>query len=144
MGPLITKEHLQKVRSYVDLGEKEGAKLIVDGRNFKIKDTKMVYIGGCLFDKVTKNMKIYKEEIFGPVLSIVRAKDFDEALKLVNDHEFGNGVSIFTRDGTQEEHFLIKLKLVWLVSIYLFQFQWPFMISAAGKGLVWRPAHAWT
>ena len=71
------------------------------------------YIGGCLFDHVKKNMRIYKEEIFGPVLSVVRAKDFDEALQLVNDHEFGNGVSIFTEMETQEELFQTKLKLEW-------------------------------
>ena len=69
------------------------------------------YIGGCLFDQVTKNMRIYKEEIFGPVLSVVRAKDFDEALKLVNDHEFGNGVSIFTRDGDSGRTFSSKAKI---------------------------------
>ena len=104
MGPLVTKEHLEKVKSYVDIGEKEGAKLVVDGRNFKIQGyEKGFFIGGCLFDNVTKNMRIYKEEIFGPVLSVVRAKNFEEALKLVNDHEFGNGVSIFTRDGDLEE-----------------------------------------
>ena len=112
MGPLITKEHLEKVKNYVDIGEKEGAKLVVDGRNFKIQGyEKGFYIGGCLFDNVKKDMKIYKEEIFGPVLSIVRAKDFDEALKLVNDHEFGNGVSIFTRDGDIGRTFSSKAKI---------------------------------
>ena len=109
MGPLVTKEHLDKVKGYVDIGVKEGAKLVVDGRNFKMQGYENgFYIGGCLFDNVTKDMKIYKEEIFGPVLSVVRAKDFDEALQLVNDHEFGNGVSIFTRDGDSGEHFLPK------------------------------------
>ncbi len=112
MGPLVTKEHLEKVRGYVDIGEKEGAKLIVDGRNFKIQGYENgYYIGGCLFDHVTKNMRIYKEEIFGPVLSVVRAKDFDEAIKLVNDHEFGNGVSIFTRDGDSGRTFSSKAKI---------------------------------
>jgi malonate-semialdehyde dehydrogenase (acetylating)/methylmalonate-semialdehyde dehydrogenase len=100
MGPLVTKEHLAKVKDYVDIGVKEGAKLIVDGRNFKLQGYENgYYIGGCLFDHVTKDMRIYKEEIFGPVLSVIRAKDFDEALQLVNDHEFGNGVSIFTSFG---------------------------------------------
>ena len=112
MGPLVTKEHLAKVRGYVDIGEKEGAKLIVDGRNFKIQGYENgYYIGGCLFDHVTKNMRIYKEEIFGPVLSVVRAKDFDEAIKLVNDHEFGNGVSIFTRDGDSGRTFSSQAKI---------------------------------
>ena len=112
MGPLVTKEHLAKVKGYVDIGVEEGAKLIVDGRNFKIQGYENgYYIGGCLFDKVTKNMRIYKEEIFGPVLSIVRAKDFNEALQLVNDHEFGNGVSIFTRDGDSGRTFSSKAKI---------------------------------
>ena len=109
MGPLVTKEHLDKVKGYVDLGLKEGAKLVVDGRKFKIQGYENgFYLGGCLFDNVSKNMRIYKEEIFGPVLSVIRVKDFDEALQLVNDHEFGNGVSIFTRDGDQVVHLAIK------------------------------------
>ena len=87
MGPLITKAHLEKVKSYVDIGVKEGAKLVVDGRKFKIQGYENgYYMGGCLFDEVKKEMSIYKEEIYGPVLSVVRAKDFDEAIKLVNDH----------------------------------------------------------
>jgi malonate-semialdehyde dehydrogenase (acetylating)/methylmalonate-semialdehyde dehydrogenase len=112
MGPLVTKEHLAKVKSYVDIGEKEGAKLVVDGRDFKLQGYENgYYIGGCLFDHVKKNMRIYKEEIFGPVLSVIRAKDFDEALQLVNDHEFGNGVSIFTRDGDTGRTFSNKAKI---------------------------------
>lgn len=100
MGPLITKEHLAKVKSYVDLGVEEGAKLVVDGRDFKLKGHENGYfMGGCLFDKVTPKMRIYKEEIFGPVLCIVRVPDFDAAVKLVNEHEFGNGTAIFTNDG---------------------------------------------
>ena len=112
MGPLVTKEHLAKVKSYVDIGEKEGAKLVVDGRNFKLQGyEKGYYIGGCLFDHVTRDMKIYKEEIFGPVLSVVRVKNFDEAIRLVNDHEYGNGVSIFTRDGDSGRTFSSKAKI---------------------------------
>ena len=112
MGPLVTKDHLEKVKGYVDIGEKEGAKLVVDGRNFKIQGYENgFYMGGCLFDRVKKDMRIYKEEIFGPVLSVVRAKDFNEALKLVNDHEFGNGVSIFTRDGDSGRTFSNKAKI---------------------------------
>ncbi len=112
MGPLITKEHLEKVKNYVDIGEKEGAKLIVDGRELKLQGYENgYYIGGCLFDQVKKNMRIYKEEIFGPVLSVVRTKDFDEALELVNEHEFGNGVSIFTRDGDSGRTFSSKVKV---------------------------------
>ena len=112
MGPLITKEHLQKVRGYVDIGVKEGAKLVVDGRNLKLQGYENgFFIGGCLFDNVKKDMRIYKEEIFGPVLSVVRAKDFEEASKLVNEHEYGNGVSIYTRDGAAARTFSSKIKV---------------------------------
>ena len=112
MGPLVTKEHLDKVKGYVDLGVKEGAKLVVDGRNLKLQGyEKGFYIGGCLFDDVTKDMRIYKEEIFGPVLSVVRAKNFEEATQLVNDHEFGNGTSIYTRDGDVGRTFASKIKI---------------------------------
>ena len=112
MGPLVTKEHLDKVEGYVDIGVKEGAKLIVDGRKLKLKGhEKGFYMGGCLFDHVKKNMRIYKEEIFGPVLSVVRAKDYNEALELVNEHEFGNGVSIFTRDGDTGRSFSSNAKI---------------------------------
>tara|TARA_A100001011_G_scaffold165682_1_gene174337 strand:+ start:3929 stop:5422 length:1494 start_codon:yes stop_codon:yes gene_type:complete len=112
MGPLVTKQHLEKVKSYVDIGVKEGANLIVDGRNLKLQGYENgFYMGGCLFDNVKKNMRIYKEEIFGPVLSVVRAKDYDEALSLVNDHEFGNGVSIFTRDGDTGRSFSSNVQI---------------------------------
>ena len=91
MGPLVTAQHLEKVTSYIDIGVKEGAKLIVDGRKIKKPQghEKGFYLGGCLFDHVKENMRIYKEEIFGPVLSVVRAKDFNEAVDLINKHEFG-------------------------------------------------------
>ena len=112
MGPLVTKEHLEKVKGYVDIGIKEGAKLVVDGRNIKLQGfEKGFFIGGCLFDHVKKNMKIYKEEIFGPVLSVVRVKDFKSAVDLVNDHEFGNGTSIYTRDGDVGRTFANKIKI---------------------------------
>ena len=100
MGPLVTKEHLDKVRGYVDLGVREGAKLVVDGRDFKMQGYEQGYfLGGCLFDEVTTEMRIYKEEIFGPVLSVVRKDSFDEAVSIINAHDYGNGVAIFTRDG---------------------------------------------
>jgi len=112
MGPLVTKEHLEKVKGYVDLGIKEGAKLLVDGRNLKLQGYERgFYIGGCLFDHVKKDMQIYKKEIFGPVLSVVRAKDFNEAMQLINDHEYGNGVSIYTRDGDAGRTFASKIKV---------------------------------
>ena len=112
MGPLVTKEHLEKVKSYVDLGIKEGAKLVVDGRNIKLQGyEKGFFIGGCLFDNVQKDMRIYKEEIFGPVLSVIRVKNFEEATKLINDHEYGNGVSIYTRDGDVGRTFASKIQV---------------------------------
>ena len=112
MGPLITKEHLEKVKGYVDLGIEEGAKLLVDGRNLKLQGhEKGFYIGGCLFDHVKKDMRIYKEEIFGPVLSVIRVKDFNEATQLINNHEYGNGVSIYTRDGDVGRTFASKIQV---------------------------------
>ena len=111
-GPLVTKAALEKVRGYVDIGVKEGAKLVVDGRDFKMQGYENgFYMGGCLFDNVTKDMRIYKEEIFGPVLSVVRAHDYGEALGLCNDHEYGNGVAIFTRDGDAARDFASKVKV---------------------------------
>jgi malonate-semialdehyde dehydrogenase (acetylating)/methylmalonate-semialdehyde dehydrogenase len=110
--PMVTKAHLEKVKNYIDIGIKEGAKLKVDGRSFKMQGyEKGFYMGGCLFDEVTKDMRIYKEEIFGPVLSVVRAKDYDEGLALANDHEYGNGVAIFTRDGDAARDFASKVNV---------------------------------
>ena len=112
MGPLVTKEHLEKVRGYVDLGVKEGAKLVVDGREIKLQGYENgFFIGGCLFGNVTKKMRIYNEEIFGPVLSVVRVKDFNDAIQLINDHEFGNGTSVYTRDGDVGRTFANKIKV---------------------------------
>ncbi|MGP9820381.1 CoA-acylating methylmalonate-semialdehyde dehydrogenase [Salinarimonas sp. NSM] len=111
-GPMVTKAHLEKVRRYVDLGVEEGARLVVDGRNFSLQGyEKGFYMGGCLFDEVTPDMRIYKEEIFGPVLSVVRAKDYDEGLRLANDHQYGNGVAIFTRDGDAARDFAAKVQV---------------------------------
>ncbi|BCJ89402.1 methylmalonate-semialdehyde dehydrogenase (acylating) [Terrihabitans soli] len=112
MGPLVTKAHLDKVRGYVDRGVAEGAKLVVDGRKFKMQGyEKGFYLGACLFDDVTKDMDIYKAEIFGPVLSVVRAKDYDEALRLPSENEYGNGVAIFTRDGDAARDFAAKVNV---------------------------------
>lgn len=100
MGPLVSREHRERVKSYVDLGIDEGAELLVDGRELTIPGHENGYfLGGCLFDRVSTEMHIYREEIFGPVLCLVRVPDFATALKLVNDHELGNGTAIFTRDG---------------------------------------------
>jgi malonate-semialdehyde dehydrogenase (acetylating)/methylmalonate-semialdehyde dehydrogenase len=111
MGPLVTPQHYAKVKEYVDLGLKEGATLSIDGRGYSLKGhEKGFFLAPCLFDKVTKNMRIYKEEIFGPVLCIVRAETFEEALQLVNDHEFGNGTAIFTRDGESAREFTNRVQ----------------------------------
>ena len=100
MGPLVTKAHLDRVRSYVDRGAEEGAELVVDGRNIQV-DGKAggFYLGPCLFDRVTPEMAIYRDEIFGPVLSTVRVDTYDEAMKLLNDNPWANGVALFTNDG---------------------------------------------
>jgi malonate-semialdehyde dehydrogenase (acetylating)/methylmalonate-semialdehyde dehydrogenase len=112
MGPLVTKQHLEKVRNYVDIGVKEGAKLVVDGRGLKLQGYENgFFLGGCLFDQVKPEMKIYKEEIFGPVLSVVRVPDYQTAVNLVNEHEFGNGTAIFTRDGDAARDFSAKIKV---------------------------------
>ena len=111
-GPLVTQQALDRVRDYVDIGIKEGATLAVDGRGFKMQGyEKGFYLGGCLFDNVTDKMRIYKEEIFGPVLSVVRAPQYEEALRLVNDHEYGNGVAIFTRDGDAARDFASRCEI---------------------------------
>jgi malonate-semialdehyde dehydrogenase (acetylating)/methylmalonate-semialdehyde dehydrogenase len=111
MGPLVTWEHRDKVASYLDIGVTEGAELVVDGREVEIPGGGDGYfLGGSLFDHVTPGMRIYTEEIFGPVLALVRAESFAEALTLVNEHEFGNGTAIFTRDGNAARTFLSEVK----------------------------------
>ncbi len=111
-GPLVTAQALERVKGYVDIGVKEGAKLVVDGRGFKMQGYENgYYMGGCLFDDVKPEMKIYKEEIFGPVLSVVRAKNYEEALRLPNEHEYGNGVAIFTRDGDAARDFAARVQV---------------------------------
>jgi malonate-semialdehyde dehydrogenase (acetylating) / methylmalonate-semialdehyde dehydrogenase len=102
MGPLVTAQHLAKVRGYIDHGVQEGAELVVDGRGFHIDRQGYengYFIGGSLFDRVTTDMTIWKEEIFGPVLSVARAESYDAAVDMVSRHEYGNGVAVFTRDG---------------------------------------------
>ncbi len=99
MGPLVTGDHRERVRSYIDVGEREGATVVIDGRRHPSNAAPGFFLGPTLLDRVQPEMRVYREEIFGPVLSIVRAKTPQEALTFVNDHEFGNGVAIFTRDG---------------------------------------------
>jgi malonate-semialdehyde dehydrogenase (acetylating)/methylmalonate-semialdehyde dehydrogenase len=111
MGPLITRQHCDKVKSYVEIGLAEGAELLVDGRGLRLQGYEDGYfIGGTLFDRVSPEMRIYKEEIFGPVLSVVRTGSFDAALDLVNRHEFGNGAALFTRDGDAARTFLSRVQ----------------------------------
>jgi len=104
MGPLVTKVHRDKVASYIDAGEKDGAKVVVDGRNVDMAGEGF-WLGPTLFDHVKPEMSIYLEEIFGPVLSVIRVKTYDEALKLVNNHQYGNGTAIFTNDGGAARRF---------------------------------------
>jgi malonate-semialdehyde dehydrogenase (acetylating)/methylmalonate-semialdehyde dehydrogenase len=112
MGPLVTKQHLDKVRGYIDHGVKEGAKLVVDGRGVKLQGYENgFFLGGSLFDQVTPEMKIYKDEIFGPVLAVVRAPDFDYASRIINAHEYGNGTAIFTRDGDAAREFANRIQI---------------------------------
>ena len=112
MGPLVTAEHRDKVKGYVDTGVEEGATLVVDGREEVVSGSEEgFFLGGCLFDRVTPEMRIYREEIFGPVLGIVRADDYEEALDLVNRHEFGNGAAIFTRDGDAARDFTNRVRI---------------------------------
>jgi malonate-semialdehyde dehydrogenase (acetylating)/methylmalonate-semialdehyde dehydrogenase len=112
MGPLVTKAHRDRIAGYVDAGVREGARLVVDGRGLNLQGYEDgFFIGGSLFDNVKPSMSIYREEIFGPVLSIVRTESFDEALDLTNAHEYGNGVAIFTRDGDSAQSFLDRVKV---------------------------------
>jgi malonate-semialdehyde dehydrogenase (acetylating) / methylmalonate-semialdehyde dehydrogenase len=111
-GPLVTRDAVERVRNYIDIGIKEGAKLVVDGRDFKLQGYENgFFVGGCLFDEVTPDMKIYQDEIFGPVLSVVRARDYHEALELPSKHPYGNGVAIYTRDGDTARDFAARVNV---------------------------------
>jgi malonate-semialdehyde dehydrogenase (acetylating) / methylmalonate-semialdehyde dehydrogenase len=111
LGPLITKAHLERVTGYVELGKEEGANLVVDGRENALPKGEGFFLGACLFDHVKPEMKIYCEEIFGPVLGVVRVNNFETALTLINEHEFGNGTSIFTRDGDTARDFVHRVQV---------------------------------
>ncbi|MCG9628214.1 CoA-acylating methylmalonate-semialdehyde dehydrogenase [Vibrio mediterranei] len=110
MGPLVSEPHMNKVTEYIQSGVDQGATLVVDGRGINTS-APGYFVGGTLFDNVTPDMTIYNEEIFGPVLSVVRAKDYQEALQLINEHEFGNGTAIFTRDGDTARDFSEKVEI---------------------------------
>jgi malonate-semialdehyde dehydrogenase (acetylating) / methylmalonate-semialdehyde dehydrogenase len=112
MGPIVTKQALERIEGYIDIGVKEGAKLVVDGRGHKVPGHEAgFFTGGTLLDHVTPEMRVYKEEIFGPVLACVRVPDFATAVKLVNDHEFGNGVACYTRDGNVAREFARRIQV---------------------------------
>ncbi|MCB8888296.1 CoA-acylating methylmalonate-semialdehyde dehydrogenase [Vreelandella malpeensis] len=106
MGPLVTAEHRDKVLGYIEEGVRSGAKLVADGRELTVKGHENGYfVGGCLFDHVKRDMRIYQEEIFGPVLCVVRVGSLDDAMQLINDHKYGNGTCLFTRDGEAARRF---------------------------------------
>ncbi len=112
MGPVVTGDHLRKILSYIDSGAAQGADLVVDGRGFKLQGyEKGYFLGGTLFDKVTPQMTIYKEEIFGPVLSVVRTKSYADAVGLINANDYANGVAIFTRDGDAARDFADRIEV---------------------------------
>ncbi|MGB2436985.1 MAG: aldehyde dehydrogenase family protein, partial [Candidatus Puniceispirillales bacterium] len=112
MGPLVTAQHKEKVLGYINKGVEEGAKLVVDGRDFALQGYEDGYfVGGSLFDHVTTDMTIYREEIFGPVVSVARADSFDQAVSMVNAHEFGNGTAIFTRDGDAARSYADQIEI---------------------------------
>jgi len=112
MGPLITRQHREKVVGYLDAGLREGAQLVVDGRTLRVAEAPDgFFLGGCLFDRVTPAMSIYQHEIFGPVLCVVRAASLDEAIALIDAHEYGNGTCIFTRDGEAARYFTDRIQV---------------------------------
>jgi malonate-semialdehyde dehydrogenase (acetylating)/methylmalonate-semialdehyde dehydrogenase len=111
MGPLVTAAHRERVRAYIDAGVAEGAELLVDGRGLRVPGFEEgFFLGGCLFDRVRPEMRIYREEIFGPVLCLLRVPDWEAALKLVDGHEYGNGCAIFTRDGDAARQFAHRVQ----------------------------------
>jgi malonate-semialdehyde dehydrogenase (acetylating)/methylmalonate-semialdehyde dehydrogenase len=110
MGPLVDGAHRERVRGYIDLGVAEGARLVVDGRTHACTRGDGFFLGGSLFDRVTPAMRIYREEIFGPVLCVVRVPDFDAALALVDAHEYGNGTAVFTRSGGTAREFARRVQ----------------------------------
>jgi malonate-semialdehyde dehydrogenase (acetylating)/methylmalonate-semialdehyde dehydrogenase len=112
MGPVVTRAALERIEGYIALGEKEGATLVVDGRGHRVEGREGgFFTGGTLFDHVKPHMRIYQEEIFGPVLCCVRAHDFAEALELVNEHDYGNGVACYTSDGHVAREFARRVQV---------------------------------
>ncbi|MEE2672237.1 MAG: CoA-acylating methylmalonate-semialdehyde dehydrogenase, partial [Myxococcota bacterium] len=111
MGPLVTREHRERVAGYVERGVAEGASLVLDGRDLELaQESEGFFLGACLFDHVSTEMEIYRDEIFGPVLAVVRAPSYDEALAIVNGNPRGNGVALFTRDGGAARRFEVEVE----------------------------------
>jgi malonate-semialdehyde dehydrogenase (acetylating)/methylmalonate-semialdehyde dehydrogenase len=110
MGPLITAEHRDKVAGYIAAGESSGARVVVDGRRAEVPSDGF-FLGTTLLDHVTADMSVYTDEIFGPVLSVVRADSYDDAVELINSHEFANGTAIFTRDGGAARRFQFDVEV---------------------------------
>ena len=112
LGPVITQQSFDRIHNYIAQGVEKGANLVVDGRNVALQGYENgFFIGGCLFDNVTTDMSIYTDEIFGPVLCVVRAETYDEALAMINAHEYGNGTAIFTRDGDAARDFWSRAQI---------------------------------
>lgn len=112
LGPVISKQSYNRIHNLIEQGLEQGASLVVDGRDISLQGYEDGYfVGGCLFDNVSTNMSIYKEEIFGPVLSVVRANGYEEAVQMINDHEYGNGAAIFTRDGDAARDFWARARI---------------------------------
>ncbi|MCY3885338.1 MAG: aldehyde dehydrogenase family protein, partial [Gammaproteobacteria bacterium] len=110
--PLVSSAHRERVRNYIDIGVAEGASLVVDGRGLTVEGREDgFFLGPCLFDNVNSDMQIYRDEIFGPVLCVVRTQSQEHAMELVNDHEYGNGTCIFTRDGEAAKYFADRIKV---------------------------------
>ena len=145
MGPLITAEHRAKVTGYIDSGVAEGAQLVVDGRALSVPGCEQgFFLGGTLFDHVTPEMTIYREEIFGPVLAVVRVASFEQALQLINDHPYGNGTSLFTRDGATARAFAHRVQAGMVGVNVPIPVPMAFHSFGGWKSLfVWRPARPW-
>ncbi|MDP6774817.1 MAG: aldehyde dehydrogenase family protein, partial [Rhodospirillales bacterium] len=112
MGPIVTGDSLERIRGYIESGLEEGAELVVDGRDVSLQGYEEgFFLGGCLFDRVEPHMKIYTDEIFGPVLSVVRVDDYENAVRLVSENPYGNGAAIFTRDGDAARDFANRVSI---------------------------------
>ena len=134
-GPLVTAQHRDRVIAYIEMGEREGAELVVDGRGFELQGYENgFFLGPSLLDRVTSRMKTYQEEIFGPVLQIARASDFETAMALASNHQYGNGAAIFTRDGDAARAVREpRAPSGWWVSTFPFPCRSPITVSAAGS-----------